>query len=397
MLEFFSNIKHDSRKKTILLLSIGLFITGTVNTVIAKLSYSHSVSGCCGDYNFTDNNQPHKFNHPWFSTWIMFFGEMLCFIPFLVSTRWIGGPQLNKSPELNDQINTNTYAYPYSYIIVFMALSDIINTALIYTALTLVDASIWQMMRVAVILWTVFFSKIIIKRKLILHNWIGLIIVVIGFILVSWAGLDIGSKSGNITNIIISIIMIFIAGGFNGFMFAYEEYLLKHVKVKYTPLNLVFMEGFWGFTVMSLVLLPFLYFLHPFVVSENIFDCFSQMNNAWILYVETAIIIISMALFNYFGISITFNLTSVHRSLLDSCRIVSVWIFQILLYEFNLVNSGEKIPFDLSASNVLQLIGSIFLISGTIIYGGLLKIPCSKYDPPSDVSVDQLSKDNSRM
>jgi len=169
-----------------------------------------------------------------------------------------------------------------------------------------------------------------------------------------------------------------------------REILLK--KRKFEPLNVVFMEGFWGLCLMTFIVFPVLTFIpHPNVAnpdyytaanasplydifSENIFDTYFQMVNQKIFFVESLILLFSISFFNFFGLNLTKYLSTVHRTLIDACRTITVWLFQILLYYWD-ERAGEKVAWYTS----IQLVGFIFLVAGTIIYNEVFKIPCSKY------------------
>jgi len=179
-----------------------------------------------------------------------------------------------------------------------------------------------------------------------------------------------------------------------------EELLLK--TRKYDPLNVVFMEGFWGVTIMTFVALPLLYLLHAPPVSpdlyttaeaiptidlfsENMFDGIAQMINQPIFFHENLIFLLSVAFYNFFGLSLTRYLSTVHRTLIDACRTVTVWLFQVFLFYIGLEGAGEKLGW----WSIIQLVGFIFLVMGTIIYNEVLRMPCSKYeDTPTETSIN---------
>jgi len=177
-----------------------------------------------------------------------------------------------------------------------------------------------------------------------------------------------------------------------------EELLLK--KRNFEPLNVVFMEGFWGITIMTLIVFPVLYFIRADPISpaqyataqpnpifdiftENIYDSFAQMSSQNIFLFENLILLFSIAFFNFFGLSLARYLSTVHRTLIDACRTVTVWLFQVVLrYVFGLTSAGEAVGW----FSIIQLIGFIFLVSGTVLYNEVFRIPCSTYE--SDLKED---------
>jgi len=290
-------------------------------------------------------------------------------------------------------------ASPYSYIFALPTCCDLTASTIASLGLLWVDASIWQMMRGAIIIFGAILSLVILRKRLQVHNWLGISLVVVGLFFVGFAGfLKNADGNNNNTNKVdtslffFGIVLVLIAQVIQALQMIIEEILLK--KRNFEPLNVVFMEGFWGITIMTCVVFPVLYFIRPLpigpdkystapaqpvfdIFTENIFDSFYQMSSQNIFLFENLILLFSIAFFNFFGLSLTRYLSTVHRTLIDACRTVTVWLFQVILrYVFNLTDAGESVGW----FSILQLIGFIFLVLGTIIYNEVFKISCSKYD-----------------
>lgn len=73
---------------------------------------------------------------------------------------------------------------------------DNIGCSLMYIALTEVAASIYQMMRGVLVVMTAAMAITILKRKLYLHHYTSLSVIVIAIVLVGWAGIRAG-KGGD--------------------------------------------------------------------------------------------------------------------------------------------------------------------------------------------------------
>jgi hypothetical protein len=96
-----------------------------------------------------------------------------------------------------------------------------------------------------------------------------------------------------------------------------EETFLK--KSGYAPLNVVGMEGLWGVIIMSIIIMPILYFI-PGADNgsyENALDAFVQIGNSSSLLIFNIGYLLSIAFYNFFGLSVAKKLTSVHRTLID--------------------------------------------------------------------------------
>lgn len=322
-----------------------MLITGTVNTVLSKLIYDYNEApGCCGyGVNGTSNTEPHNFRHPWFQTWIMFLGELLCVIPFFIKRQMNRSNYAKMKEPVNIEGSSSAVRSPFSYIFAIPASCDLTASTLGSIALLWVPASIWQMMRGANIIFTGILSMIFLKAKLGAHKWLGMFVVIGGLVLVGLSGLLADSASGqqqeNALLFTVGIFLVLGAQLIAASQFIVEETLLKGTG--YEPLNVVFMEGFWGVSILTLFALPLVYItprqlpvrpgtnhsIDPAIAvySDNVLDAFMQMYNQPIFALENCGVLLSIAFFNFFGLTITTKLTSVHRMLIDACRTMFVW------------------------------------------------------------------------
>ncbi|XP_022808539.1 uncharacterized protein LOC111345517 [Stylophora pistillata] len=68
----------------------------------------------------------------------------------------------------------------FQWIFAFPAVCDLFGTTLATIGLLYVKASVWQMLRGSIIIFTGLLSKIFLKRKLWPIHWIGMIVTVVG-------------------------------------------------------------------------------------------------------------------------------------------------------------------------------------------------------------------------
>lgn len=193
--------------------------------------------------------------------------------------------------------------------------------------LLLTSASVYQMLRGAVVIFTGIFSYFFLNRKLKLYEWISLSMVVLGVGIVGLssvlfpqkkpadtldesAGLDVASLLG--------VFLVLGAQVFTASQFVIEEKIL--VRYKVTPLKAVGLEGTFGlFSVLAAmpILHVFLSKQHPaFDVVQGYHDFFDHPR-VW----QTGLAIsVSIAFFNWFGLSITSSVSATARSTIDACR-----------------------------------------------------------------------------
>lgn len=139
-------------------------------------------------------------------------------------------------------------------------------------------------------------------------------------------------------------------------------------------LNLsLFLLGFFGFVILTLLLIP-MFYIHvgsfgdnPRQVLEDAIDAFCQIGHKPLILLALLGNTVSIAFFNFAGISVTKEISATTRMVLDSLRTLVIWIVSLAL-------GWEKFL-------GLQILGFIILLVGTALYNGLhkpllAKLPC---------------------
>ena len=227
------------------------------------------------------------------------------------------------------------------------------------------------MLRGATIVFSGILSVIFLKKKLVAHHWIGMLTVTAGLACVgATVLLPDPTKAKNPDappqNLFALGLILILAGQvLASIQMVVEELFLK--SGNYSAFNVVGMEGTFGTLIMGLFVLPLCYFLPGDNVGsyENIVDAFVQVGQAPGLLGLIIAYIFSIACFNFFGLSVSKTLSTIHRTLIDACRTILVWITSIVLYYI-----GTPFGEPWGKWSFLQLIGFVFLIIGTVIYNG---------------------------
>lgn len=140
--------------------------------------------------------------------------------------------------------------------------------------------------------------------------------------------------------------------------FVVEERILERYSVP--PLLAVGYEGLFG-TISVLILLPLL--PHIKVPESSPAAAWFDLVRGWHQLVDTpsvlhsgVVIAISIALFNFFGLSVTRHVSATARSLTDTCRTLAIWIVSLLL-------GWEMLMWPIS---LLQVVGFGLLVYGTV-------------------------------
>ncbi|OUM69076.1 hypothetical protein PIROE2DRAFT_57704 [Piromyces sp. E2] len=205
------------------------------------------------------------------------------------------------------------------------------NVGLIYVA-----ASVYQMLRGAVVIFTGSFSVIFLKRRLSKSQWIALFLVMIGVSIVGMSNIivkphhsaePIDEENGILNSLnhvtsknILGVLMVILAQIFTALQFIIEEKIMSHYEI--SPLKTVGFEGSFGLSTV-LAAAPFLYLFigrHHQGGFFDIPDGVSQIINNNIILIISIGCIFSIAFFNWFGLSVTNAVSATSRSTIDTCR-----------------------------------------------------------------------------
>jgi len=169
-----------------------------------------------------------------------------------------------------------------------------------------------------------------------------------------------------VNKIITGDLLIVMAQIISATQMVYEEKFINKHNVP--ALQAVGWEGVFGFTTLALLMIPMYYIPagppfsdNPRGVIEDALDGFAQLNNNGILVIAFTGTIVSIAFFNFAGVSVTKELSATTRMVLDSVRTLIIWAVSLTLkwQEFN----------------YLQILGFVVLIIGMCLYNNIIIVP----------------------
>ena len=308
----------------------------------------------------TDGSHYHIFDHPIFQTLCMFLGEVTCFFAFKIGAFivWKRSRGLTKSK-----------AKPFNPLIfLFPAVCDMTGSSTMIIGLTMTNASSFQMLRGAVIVFTGLLSVAFLGKRLHKHHWLGMLFVVGGLVVVGVGDTEYGGDSGNDKNKqLTGDLLIVTAQVIVAVQMTYEEKVIKKYAVP--PLQAVGWEGIFGFSI--LFLLQFVFYAIPATFSslrperfENSVDALIQLGNSATIIISIVGLILSIAFFNFAGITVTKEMSATTRMVLDSVRTLFIWMVSLGV-------SWETFK-------PLDPLGYILLVCGTFIYYNLVFVPLWK-------------------
>lgn len=335
-----------------------MLTTGSINTLSAKWADMFTAKGC------GENAEEHNFSHPFVQAVGMFLGEFSCLAVFhllLCQDKRRPIPQMNPGQSFNPLV-----FFP-------PAMCDMTATSIMYVALNMTSASSFQMLRGAVIIFTGLLSVAFLGRKLIISQWVGIFITILGLIIVGLADFISGTRddSHKLSDVITGDLLIIMAQIIAAVQMVLEEkFVYKH---DVHPLKAVGTEGLFGFFVLSFLLIP-MYFIpvgnfsdNPRQVLEDALDAFCQIGHKPLILLALLGNTVSIAFFNFAGISVTKEISATTRMVLDSLRTLVIWVVSLAL-------GWEHF-------HGLQVLGFLVLLLGTSLYNGLhrpimARIPC---------------------
>lgn len=144
------------------------------------------------------------------------------------------------------------HAKPFNRLLLAMPASlDMCGTSTIYAGLVLTYASVFQMLRGSVVIFTGLASVIFLKRKLLGFHWLGMVLVLVGTAIVGISSIG-GDTNASAPNPAVGNILVVAAQVIVAIQMCLEEYLITGYKIP--ALQVVGWEGCWGFCILSCVL-----------------------------------------------------------------------------------------------------------------------------------------------
>lgn len=296
----------------------------------------------------------------------MFVGEFCCLFAFLYvrsKTRKQYGSEL--SPEEKKAVESG-HSLDYNHLwLSIPAYFDVLSTTLMYIGLTMVAASVFQIISCTILIWCGLFSYIYLGRRYKLEQYVGLFLLFFGVIIVAIATTSNSDKSSSSS--LLGIILEIISMIFAGLLMVSEEKVLS--KFHAHPLQLVGMEGATGLTfyIFALVIMYYIPCTYnaaqsicPYGRWEDVPSAVMEMSKDGKLIFCVIVTIISLGAFNFFGVSLTFYASATHRAAVNAIRPFVVWGICLAI-------GWEKFL-------VLQLVGYIVAVYGMLLYYGILPL-----------------------
>ena len=296
----------------------------------------------------------------------MFVGEAGCLVLFKIIYYYY---KLVKKNVPQSQFGSQKFS---CFVFVIPAFCDVLGTSTMFVGLNLTHASSYQMLRGAVIIFTALFSVIYFGSKLQVYHWVGMLTVIFGLIIVSLGDIIREGNSGDPNSVLTGDLLIVVSQIITAIQMIVEQELVKGYNIP--PLQAVGWEGVFGFIIVSILLIP-MYFIPWHLPSgldfwqnhtrfEDGIDAFHQIFYVPTLTVAFFGVACSIAIYNFAGISITKEENAVTRMVLDTIRILFIWLFELLI-------NWHKFSY-------FQPVGFVCLVIGISIFYNIVFSPIMK-------------------
>ncbi|KAH8117492.1 hypothetical protein DFH11DRAFT_1575342 [Phellopilus nigrolimitatus] len=341
----------------------GMILTGSSNSLWSKWQDMQCVENC---------DDPDSRNHVLYEQPVWQTLQMFRFLPVIYSllrTRFTPAVQLPPD-SVDDPANADTSkptikAQPlrgYKVLLLWLpAACDLTGTTLMNVGLLYTPVSIYQMTRGALVLFVGILSVLFLHRRLWFYQNVSHeFLVTAGVSIVGLSGsmvkdtiketaVDVlhalssssllGPRSADLpgpepidrpepTKVLVGVFFILFAQIFTATQFVVEEKIMSRYSV--APLVAVGFEGLFGFLTI-VIFMPVLGLLADRSTFFDLPRGWHQMIDTPSVLWSGVAIACSIALFNFFGLSVTRHVSATARSLTDTCRTLSIWLVSLAL------------------------------------------------------------------
>jgi len=338
-----------------------------------------------------------NFQKPWFGTLTMFLGMCVVLVIHFINVAMRARKSDEKAIHLleSGKIESSVPSFwTAAKLISIPAILDLIATGLCFIGLLSVPASVSQLMRASMIIFSAILSVVFLKRRLLGFHWFGVFLCTLAIGIVGYANMmasasTTDSSSASSGAVLFGMTLIILGQVVQASQVVFEEKLLRGYSIE--PFHIVGMEGCVGTIAMIAIVFPILYMLpgnDANGTAENIIDTLTMIHNSNSLQYLVLLYVFSVFTYNMSGMLVTYALSAVHRTMLEASRTAVIWIIDLLIHYWIAPSSsfGEV----WTAWSWLQLFGFGVLIAGQSIYSEILKVPGFYYPPRPIVAIESI-------
>ncbi|OHT17065.1 hypothetical protein TRFO_41338 [Tritrichomonas foetus] len=372
----------------------GMLFFGTCTVVIQKFLFEQKAQG------LDKYGGPHKFNKPWFQTNSMFIGMLLALVVYEVQRIFQNRKRRQQQGLItddslasigrNDSHDSKAHIKMYFYVAA-PASCDLLATALSNIGLLSIQASVWQMLRGSMVLFSSIFCAFILKRPHFPYMWWSVLLVTVALVIVGAAAVSstgVGKAGVSASSVTIAIFLTIGAQLIQASQIVVEDFLMHDLTA--SPILIVGLEGLWGTILTCSIFLPITQFAFKGMeegngVHEDTMDTFAMIGNSSILIVFVIFYVLVILVYNVMAMFVTNITSAVVRTILEGLRTLCIWIVQLIIFYAirgkDYGNQHPELGEEWNKWSWMQLAGFLLLFTGMLLYNRILELPVFKYPP----------------
>jgi len=366
----------------------GMLIFGTATVVTQKFLFEQKAHG------LPKYGTEHKFHKPWFQTDTMFMGMTLSLVAYLILGK-------KDRAELNQKENEGPNWKLY-FSGAIPALCDLSATSLMNVQLLYINASVWQMLRGSMVIFSSIFCAFILKRAHFPYMWWAILGVVCALTVVGTAAVcstGAGKEGVSESRALSAIFLTVVAQLIQASQLVFEDFLLHDHDTH--PLQLVGLKGLWGFILCTTICFPIVQNVKSQEgngVHEDLFDTFECLKNDPLLLIFVCLYVLFILFYNVGGMLVTNVFSAVYRTILEGLRTLCIWSVQLILY-YSLRNTeygknNTSVGEQWTRWSWMQLAGFSLLFTCSLMYNKIVRLPVFTYPDDPKPSYQPLYSAN---
>lgn len=338
--------------KAIHLWVVAMLVFGTTSNVLSKTQYMQDALGRNGTV-----PQTHRYDKPYFESFTMFLGMTVCMIAYAIQ-KLLGHKEYEQEEmaplTVNGTQKKPTIPWKVYFVIAVPAIFDLLASTLMGIGLLWVSASVYQMMRGALMVFGAILAIFFLKRRLYGFHWIGVVLCVVALAMVGLANLldparqTSSGDQGGAGVIALGMALILLSQLVQASQIVVEDHLMSSISAP--AFLIVGMEGIWGTVITGALILPIVQFTPlpdgcvfyaeksdfackaAHLYHEDTIDSFDMLGNNPVLLILMLTWMIVIFGYNAAGMKVTQTLKSVVRTILEACRTMGIWIVDLMLF-----------------------------------------------------------------
>jgi hypothetical protein len=361
-----------------------MLLFGTCTTFTQKFMIEEKVDGL-PEYG------RHKFNKPWYFTFIMFIGMSLALAVYEAGALVRRRRARNALDEAKRDPPPATSRLRTYLLIAVPACCDLLATGIMNTGLLYINASAWQMLRGSMTVFSSILHRFVLKRTYHSYMWAAVFIVVLSLVIVGLAAvLSTGVAVDGASDGKVALAVVLTVGSqfIRACEIVAEDFLLHDKGI--SAVLIVGVKGMWGTILTGALVLPAAQWLFAFSeegngIHEDTADTLRMLREDGTLVLLSFLYVFFILGLNTSAMLVTNITNAVMRTIIECLRTLVLWIAQLVLFYAVIESSdyGHHHPTLGEAWSVwswLQLVGFALLVTGMLAYNRTIALPFCKYE-----------------